>query len=510
MTAGRVLDHRYLIEQPLGSGGMGAVWRGRDLRLDRAVAVKELTSAGLALPMAIQRFDREARAVARLAHPNIVAVHDVGTDGGHPYLVMELVEGSSVAAMLDDGPLPVATAVAIAAQACDGLAAAHAAGVIHRDVKPANLLLTSTGMVKICDFGIARLHDSTGDTNLTGSIPALGSCRYMAPEQITGGPVDARTDLYGLGCTLYAMLAGTPPFAGDLQTIVRQHQTRSPAPLSASGADVPPALETLVQQLLRKDPAERPGHAIEVRTRLLFLVRDLAAARVPASPVPLTAVPGAAAVGPVFRQHDEAAPPVAAASDSSPTVIDSSAGAPATRRRLVPLVVVVLMLATALVGTFATRWFTAPDRSAADVRPAWAGVPSSPTTSPSGGVVVRAAPDPTTVTVTVTVTPSRASTSKRSLAPSSPPTPVDPIAAMRLAIKTQVDAGHLNPTKAPDLYKKVDDIAHAINAGDTGDAKRKVGELRDKLAELRTNGTLTANGYDTLITKVGGIAASLP
>lgn len=501
MTAGRVLEDRYLIEQPLGSGGMGAVWRGRDRRLDRAVAVKELTSAGLGLPMAIQRFDREARAVARLAHPNIVAVHDVGTDGGHPYLVMELVEGSSVAAMLDGGPLPVASAVAIAAQACDGLAAAHAAGIIHRDVKPANLLLTGAGLVKICDFGIARLHDATGDANLTGNIPALGSCKYMAPEQIAGGPVDARTDLYALGCTLYAMLAGAPPFTGDQQAVVHQHQTRPPAPLCTSGADVPPALETLVQQLLSKDPGERPGHAMEVRTRLLFLVRDLAVARVPASPIPLAAVPEAAAVGPTAPEHEDTGFP-------SATSIDASRGAPPSRRWLALLAAVVLMLSTALVAAFATRWLMAADQAAGSSPPATAGPSLSPAASPTGGSVAPAAG--ATITVTVTVTPSRASASKRTPAPSSPAAPVDPIVAMRLAIKHEIDAGYLNPTKAPDLYKKVDDIAHAINADDAADAEKKIGELRDKLDELRSSSTLTTDGYDRLTAKVDRIAASVP
>jgi len=204
-TVERVLGGRYQLEQLIASGGMGAVWRARDQRLDRAVAVKELTVSGLSLPMAIPRFDREARAVARLAHPNIVALHDVGIDDGRPFLVMELVDGRSVAELLEEGPLPPASAVAIAAQTCDGLGAAHAAGVIHRDIKPANLLLTDTGVVKICDFGIARLHDTAGDTTLSGVAPPLGSYKYLAPEQATGAPTDARTDLYALGCTLYAI-----------------------------------------------------------------------------------------------------------------------------------------------------------------------------------------------------------------------------------------------------------------------------------------------------------------
>ena len=155
-AVGRVFSDRYQIEEFLGGGGMARVWRGRDLRLGRPVAIKELAGPWLRDPTALARFDREARTAARLAHPNIVAVHDVGVDNDSRYLVMELIEGVTVSAMLADGPLPVVQAIAIAAQICDGLAAAHAAGVIHRDIKPANLMLTPAGVVKICDFGIAQ------------------------------------------------------------------------------------------------------------------------------------------------------------------------------------------------------------------------------------------------------------------------------------------------------------------------------------------------------------------
>ncbi len=214
VAAERLLGGRYRIERLLGGGGMATVWRGRDLRLDRLVAIKELSGEGMRQPMALQRFDREARAVGRLSHPNVVSVYDVGSQHGQPYLVMELVEGPTVATLLDDGPLPVADVLTIGSQVCDGLAAAHAAGIIHRDIKPANLIVTPAGVVKICDFGVARLLDSSSNTNLTGPAAAWGSPNYMAPEQINGGPLDRRTDLYALGCTLYAMLTGarrSPP-----------------------------------------------------------------------------------------------------------------------------------------------------------------------------------------------------------------------------------------------------------------------------------------------------------
>src|SRR5689334_22213406 len=167
----RVLDGRYRLERVVGSGGMGTVWRGLDLRLDRPVAVKVLSGDGLSLPKAMERFGREARAVARLSHPNIVPVYDVGAEGDDPYLVMELVDGSTVAELLDDGPLPPADVLEIGSQVCDGLTAAHAAGIVHRDIKPTNLIVTAAGVVKICDFGVARLLDHA---DLTESAVAMG------------------------------------------------------------------------------------------------------------------------------------------------------------------------------------------------------------------------------------------------------------------------------------------------------------------------------------------------
>src|SRR5262249_55011444 len=152
------------------------------------------------------------RAVGRLSHPNVVSVYDFGAQDNEPYLVMELVEGPTVANLLAQGPLPIVDVLSIVSQICDGLTDAHAAGIVHRDIKPANLILTASGVAKICDFGVARLLDASATQNLTGPVAAMGSPGYMAPEQITGGTIDQRTDLYALGCTIYAMLTGRPPF----------------------------------------------------------------------------------------------------------------------------------------------------------------------------------------------------------------------------------------------------------------------------------------------------------
>ena len=210
-----LVRNRYRLEQTLGHGGVSVVWRAHDLQLGRQVAVKQLTPAALDDPVALERVHREARTIAGLAHPNIVALHDFGFDDQAPYLVLELVDGPSLAAILVDGPLPIVQTADIARQTRQALAAAHAAGVIHRDIKPANLLLRPDGLVKVCDFGIAHLQNTPTLSPPAGGGEALGTSHYMAPETVSGDPVDARTDLYAVGCLLYAMLTGHPPFTGD-------------------------------------------------------------------------------------------------------------------------------------------------------------------------------------------------------------------------------------------------------------------------------------------------------
>ncbi|MEV0895995.1 serine/threonine-protein kinase [Actinoplanes sp. NPDC049802] len=262
-----VLNDRYELRSLLGRGGMAQVWQGFDRWLGRMVAVKVLHERVLADPSVPARFEREARTVAGLTHPNIVTLHDVGADRGVPYLVMELVEGRSLADLLSAGPLDVAGAARIAAQVCAALEAASAAGVVHRDIKPANILVTGDGRVKVCDFGIARVA-GTVQGELTGSAQMLGTSTYMAPEQVAGGPVDVRTDLYGLGCVLYAMLTGGPPFTGDSpMRIAWDHVERSPQPVSRHRR-VPQDLDRLLLAMLAKFPADRPSGPAAVRAVL--------------------------------------------------------------------------------------------------------------------------------------------------------------------------------------------------------------------------------------------------
>ncbi|MEJ3745487.1 serine/threonine-protein kinase [Actinomycetes bacterium KLBMP 9797] len=302
--AGRIVGHRYRLEAPLGRGGMATVWRGTDLDAGRPVAVKVLDGPRAAQPAALDRLRREAQTVSRLDHPNIVAGYEFGVDGDAGYLAMELVDGRSLADLLSgEGRLRVEQAIDIAAQVCAALAAAHGAGVIHRDIKPGNLIITDSGGVKVCDFGIARLQTRDTQAALTGSSAAVGTCEYMAPEQATGDAVDARTDLYSLGCVLYAMLTGRPPFLGDNpMAVLHQHLHEPPVPVGTVRADVPPSLDQLITRLVAKDPADRPASAAQVHHQLTE-IRDAATAGTTTPGPVLTAAPAPTA---------PAAPPVAA------------------------------------------------------------------------------------------------------------------------------------------------------------------------------------------------------
>uniref|UniRef100_A0AAU2VKV4 non-specific serine/threonine protein kinase n=1 Tax=Streptomyces sp. NBC_00008 TaxID=2903610 RepID=A0AAU2VKV4_9ACTN len=271
---GEVLESRYQLVEMLGAGGMGQVWRAVDSRLDRDVAVKVITQGPLTTSQSAARFRQEARATARLTHPRIVTIHDHGEAAvaGHQvlFLVMELVPGRSMASFTATERRSVESVVAWGLQICAGLAAAHRAGVVHRDIKPANVMVYGDGEhdLKICDFGIARLIEESG-TGLTGTGSAIGTPAYMSPEQVRGDrTLDGRSDLYSLGCLLYELLAGRPPFEGAGWSVLAQHLNGTPDPLRSLRPDVPAALDHLVASLLRKDPDHRPATAEEVSERL--------------------------------------------------------------------------------------------------------------------------------------------------------------------------------------------------------------------------------------------------
>jgi len=268
---------RYRLERRIAAGGVGEVWRAVDLVLDRPVAVKVLRTEYAGQPQALTRFRAEARHAAAVSHPGIAQVYDYGEAGPEqlPYLVMELVDGPSLADVLAAGPLDPATTMDVVAQASAGLQAAHAAGLVHRDIKPANLVVGPSGKVKITDFGIAH---AAGSVPLTRAGTVIGTPAYLAPERGAGAPATPASDVYSLGVVGYECLAGAPPFAGMPIEVTAAHQHR---PLPPLAPEVPAAAAGLISALTAKDPAARPtaGQAAEQASELRATFTDGAAAR---------------------------------------------------------------------------------------------------------------------------------------------------------------------------------------------------------------------------------------
>ncbi len=257
------MANRYVLGRSLGQGGMGSVWQAQDLTLQRTVAVKLIHLSSQADETSQARFIREAQAAAGLVHPNIVTVHDFGVDDGIAFMVMEYLPGPDLATLVRrSGPLPVDQALDYLEQAAAGLAAAHARGILHRDVKPANLMLTGFGTLKVLDFGIAALADHSH--NLTATSQLIGTLSYLAPERSMGSPASVQSDLYALGCVAVTLLTGAPPFEGTTGQIVLKHLNQAPPRLSAHRPGLPASLDVLIGSLLAKDPAQRPASAEDV------------------------------------------------------------------------------------------------------------------------------------------------------------------------------------------------------------------------------------------------------
>jgi serine/threonine-protein kinase len=258
---------KYEILQLVGRGGMGVLYRARDPILERDVALKMMLVDFSTDPTARERFQREAKAVARLQHRNVVTIHELGEADGTPYIVMEFLSGQDLEHLVKgDRPLTLAEKLDIAIQLCDGLGYAHEQGIVHRDIKPGNVRVLEDGTVKILDFGIAKFAAMSSATQ-TGTI--MGTASYMAPEQIMGQPVDGRADLFSAGVLLHELLAGQKPFAGDSPTaVVYQIMHAEPPAVRASLPDLPEALEEIVARALKKNPDERYSRASEMSSDL--------------------------------------------------------------------------------------------------------------------------------------------------------------------------------------------------------------------------------------------------
>ena len=256
MATARVLNDRYEMGSPLGKGGMAHVYRGTDRVLDRTVAIKVLSGKYAGDESFVARFRREAQAAAGLNHANIVGVYDTGDEGTMHYIVMEYVAGETLADVLRrEGRLDPDRAGAIGAEVATALQAAHDSGLVHRDVKPGNVMIDRDGRVKVVDFGIAR---AAADDTLTQTGLVLGTASYLSPEQAQGLPVDARSDVYSLGCVLYQMLAGRPPFEADTPvSIAYMHVNEAPVPPREIDPSIPPHLDRAVMRALEKDPDAR-------------------------------------------------------------------------------------------------------------------------------------------------------------------------------------------------------------------------------------------------------------
>ena len=265
MTARALAASRYVVERELGRGGMATVVLARDTTLDRPVAVKLLSEAAASDDELRERFLREGRFAAQLAHANVVAVYDTGAEDGTPYIVMECVEGESLADVLARrGPLPPAEVAALGRQACAGLAHAHERGLVHRDVKPQNLLLREDGTLKVADFGIAR--SGGGGATITQAGTLLGTAAYMAPEVVAGELATAASDVYSLGAVLYELVTGIPPRrATTIADLAQDEPVRPPGEIVAN---VPAHLEATILRCLDRDPRRRPASANDLAREL--------------------------------------------------------------------------------------------------------------------------------------------------------------------------------------------------------------------------------------------------
>ncbi|MFD0272712.1 protein kinase [Kitasatospora sp. NPDC127111] len=497
---GRALNGRYELVELLGVGGMATVWRGVDHVLGRQVAVKVLNGGLADDPRFAERFSREAQHAAMLVHPRIVMVFDSGVDEGSPYIVMELVQGRSLATVLAQQPgLPVERAVGIAAAVCEALTVAHGAGLVHRDIKPGNIMITDDGGVKVVDFGIARAGSSN---NLTQTASVLGTAAYLSPEQATASELDGRTDLYAVGCVLTEMLTGATPFTAETPVAIAfKHVSEAPLPPSAHRAGVPAALDAAVLRLLAKNPADRPADAATARAELLACIPGLvvgdptgellagASAGQATQLLPPVPVPP----GPVQAATSVMAPIPARPPFGSPS-FDREPAAPERESRRKPLVLGALGL-VGIAGA-AMLALTAFDD------------PAKPTAAPKPSQTVATAP-----TSAAPTTPAAPTTT--AAAPTTPATPAPPRAqspavqlnALRQAVaQTQVGKER---DRQVDLLHSLDDAAARLNEGQPDDAAQELKNAQRTVRDLAKKHAIDGRTSQDWNSRLGSLITSL-
>ena len=448
---GDVLAGRYVLAERIGRGGMAEVFRAQDRRLGRAVAVKVLAPHLLQDQAAMRQLQREARAAASIRHPGIVAVHDAGSEGDTHYLVMELVEGPTLADVLrDEGPLPPARAAAVAAAIADAVHAAHLRGVIHRDLKPSNVLFDTDGTPRVTDFGIA--HAAASTTADTATTLLAGSAPYLAPEQARGDEPTPAADLYALGCLLFESVTGRRVFEGDTPAaVIGAHLHADPLRPSDVRPELPAWLDDVVRRALAKDPAARQPDAAAFAADLR---------RGPDRPVP--SAEAAVTVPVAARAADDTVVLDPAETGVPPGSAVPRRGAP-WRWALAGAVVALLLTGAAVILT--PLW----DRAGTDpvVAASPTGAPSAPPTTPE--------PGPTATT------PSPAPTTE----PEAPPR--DPAAAATV-VRRHLDEARRSFRIAEDDADELDDqLAKVIEKhreGKADDARKELGELRRKVDEF--------------------------
>ncbi|MGH2739296.1 MAG: protein kinase domain-containing protein [Actinomycetota bacterium] len=439
----RLLGGRYEVDAELGAGGMGRVFAGTDTTLGRTVAIKILAPRFAGDERSVERFRREAQAAARLSHPNIVAVFDTGADHGVHYIVMEHIEGRTLGEVLGEGPMSRERALEITMNVCDGLAAAHAAGVIHRDVKPGNIMLADDGGVRVMDFGIARAVE--GDATLTQTGMVMGTASYLSPEQARGEHVGTYSDIYSLGCVLYHLLTGHPPFAGAPVAVAYQHVSATPTPPSTERPELPASVDRPVLKAMAKDPLDRYRSAEELRADLQEVLDGFPASLPPA-------------VDAATQEVTERRTAVLPAADVPTAPV--TAAAPSAPRSLPWTVPVAGLAALALLGLGLTLALTGGD------------TPLPPPDQPS----------PTTATP-----------------PPRPATIEEASQRVLFLVSQGLEAGELTEMAAGEIVKPLGEALQKHLEGDQEGALERVNEVREKVGEFASKQEITSDRAAALL-----------